>query len=106
MMYISSDFPTAITMRKTNVYEERSVGVYEHDSVSEAESRNGKHVGLAVHIQRQLGFDIWYVMLEIFLIAITEGGRLQKAADETTFSLFSVPFEIVSYGTAGLSGIS
>ncbi|EAL93242.1 potassium transporter [Aspergillus fumigatus Af293] len=58
MMYISSDFPTAITMRKTNVYEERSVGVYEHDSVSEAESRNGKHVGLAVHIQRQLGFDL------------------------------------------------
>ncbi|RHZ61552.1 potassium transporter [Aspergillus thermomutatus] len=103
MMYISA-FPTAIAMRETNVYEERSLGVYEHDSDSEPESRNGKHIGLAVHIQRQLGFDLWYVMLGLFLIAIAEGGRLQKDADNPAFSLFSVLFEIVSaYGTVGLS---
>lgn len=102
MMYISA-FPTAIAMRETNVYEERSLGVYEHDSYSEAGSRNGKHTGLAVHIQRQLGFDLWYVMLGLFLVAIAEGDRLQKAADPA-FSLFPVLFEIVSaYGTVGLS---
>ncbi|KAF4160491.1 hypothetical protein CNMCM6936_003925 [Aspergillus lentulus] len=105
MMYISA-FPTAIAMRETNVYEERSLGVYENesDSDSESEARNGKHIGLAVHIQRQLGFDLWYVMLGLFLVAIAEGGRLQKAADDPAFSLFSVLFEIVSaYGTVGLS---
>ncbi|GFF32633.1 low-affinity potassium transport protein [Aspergillus udagawae] len=103
MMYVSA-FPTAIAMRETNVYEERSLGVYEQDSDSEAESRNGQHIGLAVHIQRQLGFDLWYVMLGLFLVAIAEGGRLRKAADDPAFSLFSVLFEIVSaYGTVGLS---
>ncbi|PKX98761.1 potassium transporter [Aspergillus novofumigatus IBT 16806] len=105
MMYISA-FPSAIAMRETNVYEERSLGVYENenDSDSESEARDGKHIGLAVHIQRQLGFDLWYVMLGLFLVAIAEGGRLQKAADDPAFSLFSVLFEIVSaYGTVGLS---
>ncbi|EAW18542.1 potassium transporter [Aspergillus fischeri NRRL 181] len=100
MMYISA-FPTAIAMRETNVYEERSLGVYEHDSDSEAESRNGKHIELAVNIQRQPGFDLWYVMLGLFLIALTEGGRLQKAADDPAFWLFSVLFEIVLYGSSG-----
>ncbi|KAF7117454.1 hypothetical protein CNMCM5793_006399 [Aspergillus hiratsukae] len=103
MMYISA-FPTAIAMRETNVYEERSLGVYEHDSYSEAGSRNGKHTGLAVHIQRQLGFDLWYVMLGLFLVAIAEGGRLQKPTDDPAFSLFPALFEIVSaYGTVGLA---
>jgi Trk-type K+ transport system membrane component len=103
MMYISA-FPTAIAMRETNVYEERSLGVYENenDSDSESEARNGKHIGLAVHIQRQLGFDLWYVILGLFLVAIAEGGRLHKVADDPAFSLFSVLFEIVSaYGTVG-----
>jgi potassium uptake Trk family protein len=105
MMYISA-FPTAIAMRETNVYEERSLGVYENenDSDSESEARNGKHIGLAVHIQRQLGFDLWYVILGLFLVAIAEGGHLHKVADDPAFSLFSVLFEIVSaYGTVGLS---
>ncbi|EAW06437.1 potassium transporter [Aspergillus clavatus NRRL 1] len=103
MMYISA-FPTAITIRKTNVYSEKSLGVYDDDSDSESDHGPHTRSGLAVHIQRQLGFDLWYVMLGFFLIAVAEGHRLQTGAGDSSFSLFAVLFEIVSaYGTVGLS---
>jgi Trk-type K+ transport system membrane component len=97
MMYISA-FPIAIAIRKTNVYEEKSLGIYDD------EDKPNPH-GLASHIQRQLGFDLWYVMLGFFLIAVTEGGRIQQThGRDTAFSLFPLLFEIVSaYGTVGLS---
>ncbi|KAE8147235.1 cation transport protein-domain-containing protein [Aspergillus avenaceus] len=97
MMYISA-FPIAITIRKTNVYEEKSLGIYDD------EDKPNPH-GLAAHIQRQLGFDLWYVMLGFFLISVTEGGRIQQdRGRDRAFALFPLLFEIVSaYGTVGLS---
>ncbi|OJK03565.1 hypothetical protein ASPACDRAFT_111426 [Aspergillus aculeatus ATCC 16872] len=109
MMYISA-FPNAIAIRKTNVYEERSLGIfYNDDSLSSASDAQPTHPSadsLAAHIQRQLGFDLWYVMLGFFLIAVAEGPRLQarEAVDRDAFALFPILFEIVSaYGTVGLS---
>ena len=97
MMYISV-FPIAISMRKTNVYEERSLGIYATESEEGNESSY-----LGTHLRRQLSFDLWYVFLGFFLIAIIEGGRLENTNDYA-FTLFSVLFEIVSaYGTVGLS---
>ncbi|KAF2789695.1 high affinity potassium transport protein [Melanomma pulvis-pyrius CBS 109.77] len=97
MMYISI-FPIAISMRQTNVYEEKSLGVW---STEEEEDTENSYLG--THLRRQLSFDLWYVFLGFFLIAIVEGGRLENTKDYG-FTLFSVLFEIVSaYGTVGLS---
>lgn len=97
MMYISI-FPIAMSMRQTNVYEEKSLGVWAGDDDEDAKSSYLSH-----HLRRQLSFDLWFVFLGFFLIAIVEGARLENT-NEYAFSLFSVLFEIVSaYGTVGLS---
>lgn len=97
MMYISI-FPIAISMRQTNVYEEKSLGVWNDNDDDESKSSYLGH-----HLRRQLSFDLWYVFLGFFLIAIIEGARLENTNDYA-FTLFSVLFEIVSaYGTVGLS---
>ncbi|KAF2276492.1 potassium transport protein TRK1/TRK2 [Westerdykella ornata] len=101
MMYISV-FPIAISLRRTNVYEEKSLGVWGNQN-DDDEGSSGKHSYVGMHLRRQLSFDLWYVFLGFFLIAIIEGTRLQNTNDYT-FTLFSVLFEIVSaYGTVGLS---
>ncbi|OCK91161.1 potassium transport protein TRK1/TRK2 [Cenococcum geophilum 1.58] len=96
MMYISV-YPIAISMRQTNVYEEKSLGVWG----SEDDDKPSSYLG--AHLRRQLSFDLWFVFLGFFLIAIIEGNRLENRNDYA-FTLFSVLFEIVSaYGTVGLS---
>ncbi|PNS16442.1 Potassium transport protein 1 [Sphaceloma murrayae] len=99
MMYISV-FPIAISVRKTNVYEEKSLGVWSGED--EAEEENDKsYVGQ--HLRRQLSFDLWYIFLGLFIISIIEGYRIENTNDYG-FTMFSVLFEIVSaYGTVGLS---
>lgn len=117
MMYISA-FPTTIAMRKTNVYEEKSLGIYsdtdddaESNSNSNSNTQSTTRNDLGYHIQKQLSFDLWYIVLGAFLIALVEGDRLQSRQqqqqpqqNESSFSLFSILFEVVSaYGTVGLS---
>jgi Trk-type K+ transport system membrane component len=100
MMYISA-FPIAISMRRTNVYEEKSLGIYASKEETEADDKEPSYVG--AHIRKQLSFDLWYVFLGLFVIAIVEGNRLQTT-NQYAFTLFSVLFEIVSaYGTVGMS---
>lgn len=98
MMYISV-FPIAISIRRTNVYEEKSLGVYhdgQEDDLDEATARS--YVG--THLRRQLSFDLWYVFLGFFILAISEGSKIQNG----DFDMFDVLFEVVSaYGTVGLS---
>ncbi|KAK6354710.1 low affinity potassium transporter [Orbilia brochopaga] len=99
MMYISV-FPIAISVRKTNVYEERSLGIYadheEHDDPND-------HSFVGAHLRKQLSFDLWYVFLGLFAICIAEGTRIANRTDYA-FTQFSVLFEVVSaYGTVGLS---
>ncbi|KAK2003589.1 trk family potassium uptake protein [Colletotrichum falcatum] len=100
MMYISV-FPIAISIRRTNVYEEKSLGVYHSpDEDMEGTNENSAWSYVGTHLRRQLSFDLWYVFLGLFILAITEGHRIQ-AKD---FDVYSVLFEIVSaYGTVGLS---
>jgi Trk-type K+ transport system membrane component len=109
MMYISV-FPIAISVRQTNVYEEKSLGIYHHNSPNsidrvehEEDDDPGSRSYLGSHLRRQLSFDLWYVFLGLFLITIIEGDRI---ADDTQpgFTIWTVLFEIVSaYGTVGLS---
>ena len=100
MMYISV-FPIAISMRRTNVYEERSLGVYGTASDEEDDEHERSYIG--AHLRRQLSFDLWFIFLGLFVIAIAEGGRIADPNDPS-FTLFNCLFEIVSaYGTVGLS---
>ncbi|EJT78631.1 potassium transporter 1 [Gaeumannomyces tritici R3-111a-1] len=99
MMYISI-FPIAISVRRTNVYEESSLGVYGSSGMEE-EGNNGSDLSyVGSHLRRQLSFDLWYIATGFFLLSLSEGDRLQKG----DFSMFAVLFELVSaYGTVGLS---
>lgn len=98
MMYISV-FPIAISVRRTNVYEEKSLGIWGGEET--ADENEPSYVGQ--HLRRQLSFDLWYVFLGFFIICIVEGDRLGDNG-QYAFTMFSVLFEIVSaYGTVGLS---
>ncbi|KAJ4267541.1 hypothetical protein NW762_003648 [Fusarium torreyae] len=91
MMYISV-FPIALSIRVSNTYEEKSLGIYEHEeSVNE---KNGKHY-LMTHMKNQLSFDLWYIFLGTFCICIAEATRIADV-NEPAFSVFSVLFEVTS----------
>jgi hypothetical protein len=98
MMYISV-FPIAISIRRTNVYEEKSLGMYQSSHVEDDQDATAlSYVG--THLRRQLSFDLWYVFLGFFIIAIAEGPKIVALR----FTLFDCLFEVVSaYGTVGLS---
>lgn len=98
MMYISV-FPIAISVRRTNVYEEKSLGVYSSHDVEERPGQSDlSYVGS--HLRRQLSFDLWYIVIGFFIITISEGEKLMA----NNFSVFAVLFEVVSaYGTVGMS---
>lgn len=120
MMYISA-FPTTMTMRKTNIYEEKSLGIYDDDDDDEEEeeeeghNKNKNDNDLQTLLEEQLCFDVWYIVLGLFLVTLAEGRRIQtghgnasKSGEslphEEQFTLFAVLFEIVAaYGTVGLS---
>lgn len=81
MMYISI-FPIAISVRASNIYEERTVGVYE--TVHDLDENSGTKYVLA-HMQNQLSFDLWYIFLGIFVLCISESGRIMDPNEPVNF---------------------
>ncbi|KAI0343670.1 hypothetical protein BDW22DRAFT_1356171 [Trametopsis cervina] len=111
MMYVSV-YPIAMSVRSTNVYEEKSLGVFEEDddTIPEEEfTTPGNRATiwsryLAMHMRRQLSFDMWWLGLALFLVCIIEKDNIDKADNATWFNIFVIIFELVSaYGTVGLS---
>lgn len=105
MMYISV-FPIAISVRRTNVYEENALGIYSHgeeEEHSKANHNDWSHVG--THARRQLSFDLPFIALGLFILAISEGPRIMNPEDAANgFTMFSMLFESISaYGTVGMS---
>ncbi|KAI9066036.1 TrkH-domain-containing protein [Trametes sanguinea] len=115
MMYIAI-FPIAMSVRATNVYEEKSLMIYESDSGEDeldddahwnapSESRVaiwGRY--LLRHTRRQLSFDMWWLAVSLFLLCIIERSNLTDASKISYFNIFALIFELVSaYGTVGLS---
>ncbi|KAL5401265.1 hypothetical protein PMIN03_011659 [Paraphaeosphaeria minitans] len=120
MMYISV-YPVVITMRNSNVYEERSLGIYTDDpgyAASQASSagilgklrkkvtgeafEHTKSYFVRQQLRAQLAHDLWSVVLAVFLIMIIEGSNFKAYPAE--FSVFNVVFETVSaYGCVGIS---
>ncbi|EZF50917.1 hypothetical protein H103_05733 [Trichophyton rubrum CBS 288.86] len=82
MMYISV-FPVAISMRKTNTYEESSLGLYESEEEVDENSDSSSY--LSQHIKKQLAFDLWYIFLGVFLITIAEGDKIADLADPVSY---------------------
>ncbi|KAL1746627.1 cation transport protein-domain-containing protein [Schizophyllum fasciatum] len=115
MMYIAV-YPVALSIRSTNVYEERSLGVFEAPEEEEEDEpdvidqdmrelapreRVGRYVGW--HLRRQVSVDIWWLVWGVFLVAIIERGHLIDP-EKKWFDLFRVIFELVSaFGGIGLS---
>ncbi|TGZ79481.1 hypothetical protein EX30DRAFT_333334 [Ascodesmis nigricans] len=100
MMYISI-FPIAISVRRTNVYEEQALGVYSEPDDDNVGDSPASYIGM--HLRKQLSFDIWYIFVGLFIICIAEGSHIESREDYT-FTIFSILFEVVSaYGTVGLS---
>ncbi|KAJ3512053.1 hypothetical protein NLJ89_g3746 [Agrocybe chaxingu] len=110
MMYIAV-YPVALSIRSTNVYEERSLGVFEAppddedeepDDINKLGTRR-ERVGrseLANTVPLQ---DIWWLVWAVFIVAIIERGNLLDESKKW-FDLFRVVFELVSaFGGIGLS---
>ncbi|KAK0748739.1 cation transport protein-domain-containing protein [Apiosordaria backusii] len=104
MMYISV-FPIAISVRRTNVYEENALGIYsKHDEEGDSKS-SGEWSHVGSHARRQLSFDLPFIAIGFFILAITEGSRIMNAEDAANgFTMFAILFEVISaYGTVGMS---
>ncbi|KAL4064271.1 cation transport protein-domain-containing protein [Scleroderma yunnanense] len=110
MMYISV-YPLALSVRSTNVYEERSLGIYRDKARDEeaAFQPTGSRMTvwsryLAMHARNQLFFDMWWLALALFLLCIIERDNLDNPNIQGWFNIFAIIFEIVSaYGSVGLS---
>lgn len=82
-----------MTLRKTNTYEERSIGLGEGDDSA---------TGTASHLQKQLVCDIWFQFLAFFLVSVLERGHGLR--EDPGFNPFLVLFEVTSAcGTVRLS---
>ncbi|KAH6904408.1 potassium transporter [Coprinopsis sp. MPI-PUGE-AT-0042] len=111
MMYIAI-YPLALSIRSTNVYEERSLGVFEASPDDENEEpsdlhklerteRVGKYIGW--HLRRQMSIDIWWLVWGVLLVMIIERGSIMDE-EKKWFDPFRVLFELVSaFGGIGLS---
>lgn len=100
MMYIAV-FPIAMSVRSSNTYEERTLGIYQKDDEPDDTQRSLAY--LTRHARNQLGFDLWYIFLGAFCICIAESDKIVDKSN-TAFSEFAVLFECTSaYANVGLS---
>ncbi|EFQ96947.1 high-affinity potassium transporter [Nannizzia gypsea CBS 118893] len=99
MMYIAI-FPIAISMRSSNTYEDKSLGIYERPNRLDESSGTDY---LLKHMRNQLSFDLWFIFLGAFCICIAESERIADTSIPA-FSVWTVFFEVTSaYGNVGLS---
>ncbi|KAK2925597.1 Potassium/sodium transporter Trk/HKT [Fusarium oxysporum f. sp. vasinfectum] len=81
MMYIAV-FPIAISIRASNAYEEKSLGLWDEEkSLDEKHSKTY----LLTHMKNQLGFDLWYIFLGTFCICISESTRIADVNEPVSF---------------------
>jgi Trk-type K+ transport system membrane component len=124
MMYVSV-YPVAITMRSSNTYEERSLGIYAEENSTPpdvaatnifgalkrrfttrpgAQQTPGESRGYFIRqqLRGQLAHDLWWICLAVLFITITETGQFER--NPVVFSTFNIIFEVISsYGCVGIS---
>ncbi len=118
---------SAMSVRSTNVYEEKSLGIFDEiPGEQEEPTATNPRVWskyLASHARRQLAFDMWWLGFALWLVCIIERSQIEDPATNGWFTseslqrprkigplltsslaVFSVLFELTSaYGTVGLS---
>jgi len=107
MMYVAA-FPIALTVRSTNVYEERCLGIYdEGDEDTNFPTRSGWNLWgrfISTHARRQLAYDLWWLSLGLWLVCIVEKDHIQDRKTDDYFAVWYIVYELTSaYGTVGLS---
>ncbi|KZN89820.1 Low-affinity potassium transport protein [Penicillium chrysogenum] len=121
---VPSNAHDAVSTSNTNVYEERSLGIYAHDETPDSPANTSRsnvamdlirhHLGRPglsetsrgyfVHqqLRSQLSHDLWWIALAVFFIAIAESDHYES--QPVAFSTFNIIFEVVSaYGCVGVS---
>lgn len=105
MMYVSV-YPVAISMRNSNVYEERSLGIFAQPDDDLADtgtirasrfnifqrplkppSRSSRSFFVRQQVRAQLADDAYWIALAVFVIMIIEGGQFER--DPVNFSVFN-----------------
>lgn len=81
MMYVAV-LPVAISIRTSNTYEERTLGIYEREEPAE-ETKGISY--LTMHIRNQLSFDLWYIFLGTFCICVAEADRVMDTSQPVSF---------------------
>ncbi|ODO07626.1 potassium ion transporter [Cryptococcus wingfieldii CBS 7118] len=112
LMYVAI-YPIAMSVRSTNVYEERALGVYEEDDPStssdaEPELKGGRgevfSKYLMWHMRKQLAFDMWPLAAAVLAICVFERGKIVDPEKSEWFTVFRILFECTSaYATIGLT---
>ena len=113
-----------MSVRTTNVYEDRSIGQDDESKSQAALDNPGKQKKakstLGNHVRHQLAYDLWWIILCVWLVSIierdklaptppaamTSPGPMSLSVPHPAFSngLFAIMFETVSaYGTVGFS---
>ncbi|KAF1811340.1 TrkH-domain-containing protein, partial [Eremomyces bilateralis CBS 781.70] len=125
MMYINA-YPVVIVLRNSNIYEERSLGIYADDTGVSSEPATPSPTEIAQwftkrflrghhhpsherieyfvrhQFRAQLAHDVWLLILAVFLVAIIESPHIDR--DPSTYSMWAIIFEVVSaYATVGVS---
>lgn len=105
-MMFASIYPVTITIRSSDVYEERSLGIYAdnlHKSLDIANTiHKSKLYFIREQLQRQLVSNFWFVIGSLILIVLAEAANLYN--DSIKFSTFNIISEVFSaYGCVGLS---
>jgi Trk-type K+ transport system membrane component len=77
MMYIAV-FPIAISVRASNIYEEKALGIYSTEPETDESSGRGY---VLTHVRNQLSFDLWYIFLGIFCICVAESKRIMNPSE-------------------------
>jgi potassium uptake Trk family protein len=116
MMYVSA-LPVTMSIRNTNVYEERSLGIFAEDNSDGAKPQDQGKTGFFPGLRRamtinqssrphkawdrqdflrqqlrgQLGHDLWWIALAVLFITIIETGQFER--DPVVFATFNIIFE-------------
>ncbi|OAD02390.1 hypothetical protein MUCCIDRAFT_39840 [Mucor lusitanicus CBS 277.49] len=97
-MYISV-YPVAISMRNSNIYQERALGIFRGED--EEPLLKGPDFFVITQIQRQLTSDICWVITGIFCICVIEAESIMSPSPVT---IATVIYECVSaFGNVGAS---
>lgn len=101
MMYISI-FPIAISIRSSDVNEEKGLARYTPPRTAPSNSQPAKTY-IRNHMRSQLSFDLWYICAGAFMICAAESEKIMSG-ENTAFTVFAILFEVTSaYGNVGLS---